>query len=98
MMNENEIFISPIVRLELQFLSEIGRVNEPADEIVADLANRIGIRVCEKDFNTVVNQAMMYTWTRDPFDRLIVAHAELHNNILISKDQDILDHYPHARW
>ena len=97
-LNENEILISPIVRLELEYLYEIERVREPAHVLVADLADRIGLRVCEKDFNAIVSQAIKLTWTRDPFDRLIVANAALNNNILISKDQNILDHYPHARW
>jgi PIN domain nuclease of toxin-antitoxin system len=97
-LNENEILISPIARLELEYLYEIERVREPAHVLVADLADRIGLRVCEKDFNAVVSQAIKLTWTRDPFDRLIVANAALNDNILISKDQNILDHYPHARW
>ena len=97
-LNENEILISPIVRLELEYLYEIERVKEPAHVIVADLADRIGLHVCDKDFNAIVSQAIKLTWTRDPFDRLIVANAALNDNILISKDQNILDHYPHARW
>jgi len=97
-LNENEIFVSPVVRLELQYLFEVKRVKEPANVIIADLSDRIGIRVCEKDFNAIVSQAMTLSWTRDPFDRLIVANAGLNDNILVSKDQNILDHYPHARW
>ncbi len=98
LMNENEVFISPIVRLELQYLYEIQRITDPANVIVADLANRIDLQACEKDFDTVVSQAMTLSWTRDPFDRLIVAHAALQDAILISKDQNILNHYAHARW
>lgn len=97
-LNENEILISPIVRLELQYLYEIDRVKESSNVIVADLSDRIGIKVCQKDFNAVVSQAMKYTWTRDPFDRVIVAQAELNDNILISKDNNILQNYAHARW
>jgi PIN domain nuclease of toxin-antitoxin system len=97
-LNENEILISPIVRLEMQYLFEIGRVKEPANVIAADLADRIGIRVCEKDFNAVVSQALLFSWTRDPFDRIIVANAALNDNILISKDPNILEHYAHTRW
>ena len=97
-LNENEILISPIVRLELAYLYEIERVKEPAHGIVADLADRIGLRVCEKDFNAIVSQAIKLTWTRDPFDRLIVANAALNDNILVSKDQNILEQYAHARW
>ena len=97
-LNENEIRISPIVRLELQYLYEIERVKEPAKVIVADLADRIGMRVCDKNFSAVISQAIPFKWTRDPFDRVIVAQAALNDNILISKDQSILEHYVHARW
>jgi PIN domain nuclease of toxin-antitoxin system len=97
-LNENEILISPIIRLELQFLYEIGRVEVSSDAIVEDLVNQIGVNICGKDFNAITSRALRITWTRDPFDRLIVANAALNDNILISKDNNILDHYPHARW
>ena len=97
-LNENEILISPIVRLELQYLFEIERVREPAHTIVSDMTDRIGLRICEKAFNSVVNQSIKLTWAQDPFDRLIVANAALTDNILISKDTNILEHYIHAKW
>ena len=97
-LNENEILVSPIVRLELQYLYEIERVKQPAPVIVADLTDRIGVNVCDKDFNAIISQAMTLTWTRNPFDRVIVATAALNDNILISRDQNILKHYTHARW
>lgn len=37
-------------------------------------------------------------FTRDAFDRLIVAHAKLNNNYLISKDTHIRQNYPNALW
>jgi len=98
LINENDTIISPIVRLELQFLFEIKRVTQEPDVIVSDLENRIGLQVCEQAFNTIIRQAMAYAWTRDPFDRLIVANAALGDHILISKDQKILSHYAHAVW
>ncbi|MEA3350829.1 MAG: PIN domain-containing protein [Chloroflexota bacterium] len=98
LINDHEVYISPIVRLELQYLFEIQRVTDNANTIVKDLANRLGLKICERDFNVIINQAMTFSWTRDPFDRLIVANAGLNDNILITKDQTILDNYPHARW
>ncbi len=98
LLNDYEIFISPIVQLELQYLYEIQRVTDDAAVIVADLSKRIGLKVCDKGFSAVINQAMTITWTRDPFDRIIVAHAGLNNNFLLSKDRNILEHYPYARW
>jgi PIN domain nuclease of toxin-antitoxin system len=98
LLNENEIYISPIVRLELQYLHEIGRVTEPADSILADLSGRLALEICTKDFNAIISRALACLWTRDPFDRIIVANAGLDNNVLVSKDQNILAHYAHARW
>lgn len=98
LINEHETYISPIVRLELRYLYEIGRVTEDTDAIVADLSNRIGLKVCDKNFEAVVNQALSFSWTRDPFDRIITANASLNDSVLITKDQNMLEHYSHARW
>ncbi len=98
LLNENQILISPVVRLELQYLYEIERVRMSALVILADLTDRIGLSVCKQDFDAVIGQALAVTWTRDPFDRIIVAQAALHGNILISKDFSILQHYANARW
>ena len=98
LLNEQEILISPIVRLELQYLYEVQRVTEEASTMVADLSDRIGLRVCDRDFHAIVSHALTFSWTRDPFDRLIVAQASLRDDILVSKDQQILSHYAHARW
>lgn len=97
-MNENETLISPIVRLELQYLHQLERIDQPADEVIGDISKRFGTRICEKDFNAVVSQALSHTWTRDPFDRLIVANAAIDDSILISKDKNILENYDQARW
>ena len=98
LMNEHEIYISPMVRLELHYLYEIQRVTDDANIIIVDLSNRIGLKICEKDFDAIITQATSLSWTRDPFDRVIVAHAGLSENILISKDQNILTNYAYARW
>ena len=98
LVNEHELYVCPVVRLELQYLYEIQRITDDANAIIADLSMRMGLKVCDKDINTIVSKAVTFSWTRDPFDRLIVANAGLNDNILISKDQNILDHYPNARW
>lgn len=98
LINQHELYISPIVRLELQYLYEIGRVNENSDMIQANLFNQIGLRVCEKDFNLIIGQALGISWTRDPFDRLIVGNALVNGNILLTKDQNILANYNNAQW
>jgi PIN domain nuclease of toxin-antitoxin system len=61
MMNENELYLSPIVALELQFLFEIQRVKDPADAVIEDLSDRIGLQVCTKDFDAVIRKATTFS-------------------------------------
>lgn len=98
LMNQQDLYISPIVRLELQYLFEIQRLTADADTVITDLQMRVGLTICSKEWNRIISQAMTTSWTRDPFDRLIVAHAALQDNLLVSKDQNILNHYQYARW
>ena len=98
LINDHEVFISPVVRLELQYLFEIQRVTDEANEIVFDLSDRIGLKMCDKSFNTIVSSALDLSWTRDPFDRIIVANATVNRNILVTKDQNILKNYEKAMW
>ncbi len=98
LINDHEVFISPAVRLELQYLFEIQRVTDEANEIVFDLSDRIGLKLCDKSFNTIVSNALDLSWTRDPFDRIIVANATVNRNILVTKDQNILKNYEKAMW
>ena len=79
------IFIAQIVRLELQYLYEIKRITENADEIINDLSDKIGLQMCGKNFAAIINGALKVWWTRDPFDRIIVANAALNQNALITK-------------
>jgi PIN domain nuclease of toxin-antitoxin system len=93
-----DLVCSPLVKLELQYLHEIGRITDSPDVILTDLADRIGLRLCGKSLIEIINCALAITWTRDVFDRLIVANAMVDENILISKDHKILANYSHARW
>jgi PIN domain nuclease of toxin-antitoxin system len=98
LMNEHDLAVSPVVRLEIQFLYEIHRIGKDAGTIVTDLSSRIGLTIVEKSFNVTISRALEIPWMRDPFDRIIVASASLDNSILISKNQNILRYYPFARW
>jgi PIN domain nuclease of toxin-antitoxin system len=92
------LFISPAVILEIQFLHEIKRVTRTGPSIVAALAEDIGLQVCPLDFPSVVASALEQSWIRDPFDRLIVAHAAANDAALITRDQKIRRHYKRAVW
>jgi len=98
LINDHEVIISPIVRLELQYLFEIQRVTDEANEIVFDLSDRVGLKMCDKSLNTIVSGALDLSWARDPFDRIIVANASINHDILVTKDQNILENYEKAMW
>jgi PIN domain nuclease of toxin-antitoxin system len=96
--SSEDLRISPMVRLELQYLFEIGRVGEPAVAVVDGLAGILGLTVCTAPFASVVYEAERIAWTRDPFDRLIVAQARLHGASLVTKDDTLHAHFSEAVW
>ena len=94
----DELRASPMARLELQYLYEVGRTSQPAATVIEALRDALGLTICGATFEAVVRQAEAYTWTRDPFDRLIVAQAALHEAPLVTKDQTLHAHYAGAVW
>jgi len=98
MLSGEELLISPIVVLELQYLFEIGRVSKKAADVVYDLEKRIGLRTCEHTFSDVVEYAIKQNWTRDPFDRIIVAQASIRSKKIVTKDETISANYKHTIW
>ena len=95
---ECDVLISPMVRLELQYLHEIGRTKAIASKVVQELSNTIGLKLCLHPFAKIIERAEQQSWTRDPFDRIIVAQASLDKCILATKDKSILSHYDMAMW
>jgi PIN domain nuclease of toxin-antitoxin system len=93
------LLISPIVLVELEYLYEVHRIKLPSQDIYVKLQHEIGMRVCDLDFPAIANMTIAEKWTRDPFDRLIVAHAKANGLApLISADQEIQQHYPRTIW
>jgi len=93
------LFVSPMVWLEVQYIFEIGRITMPASKIFAHLDSTIGLSNCPIPFADVARAACDESWTRDAFDRLIVAHARHAANApLITADEEIRAHYKAAIW
>jgi PIN domain nuclease of toxin-antitoxin system len=90
--------ISPIVELELHFLHEIGRFLDPPDEALRVMAEQFDLTISVTPFRQVTQAAYCLNWTRDPFDRLIAAHAIASNARLVTKDRLIRQHCPNALW
>ena len=94
-----ELLVSPMVLVELEYLREIGRLTLPGKDILRKLELEIGLRLCDLPFAEVARSALDEKWTRDPFDRVIVAQARLNGlAALISSDETIAGHYPRTVW
>jgi PIN domain nuclease of toxin-antitoxin system len=90
--------ISPMVRLELQYLFEIGRNEQDADFVLAALRQLMALEISGTALNDVVQTSLKINWTRDVFDRLIVAHA-MHEQVpLVTRDRRIRDNFSWAKW
>lgn len=92
------ILVSPMVELELAYLREIGRVTPVPASILDTLARDLELVTCRLPFASVVGEAAKQTWTRDPFDRLIVAQAAHGGAPLLTADRNMLRNYPAAFW
>ncbi len=98
-MERYDLLCSPIVRIELQFLFEIQRSAYPADHVLQHLEDTIGLRICTIPFDRVTRAACRESWTRDAFDRVIVAQARAAGDAcLITSDEHIRAHYTKAIW
>ena len=93
------LLLSPIVLLELECLYELKRIKLPARDIQRKLEHEVDARLCELPFATIAEAALDEKWSRDPFDRMIVANAKANGFAwLISADEEIRKHYPRAVW
>lgn len=81
--------VSPVVKLELAYLREIGRITASPDEILAELGRSIGLATDGTPFIDVVAAALPLDFSRDAFDRLILAHAVATGAPLVTKDERI---------
>jgi PIN domain nuclease of toxin-antitoxin system len=83
------LHVSPASMLELQFLVEAGRLELAAD--FAQIAAAMGWLVDDPPAAAWFEIATDLGWTRDPFDRLLVAHAQLRGWRLATGDAAIVE-------
>ncbi len=96
--SEGELRISPMVVLEAEYLREIGRLTVRGEEIADGLAAERGVQRDASPFGAIVRRALDLSWTRDPFDRLIVANALAAGGVLVTKDAVIRRESTVAVW
>lgn len=98
-LEESEVLLSPMVLLELEYLYEIKRIIRAPQALLQQLEAQIGLRLCDQSFAAIVQTALFETWTRDPFDRVIVAQAKSNGYApLVTADSKIRENYPRSTW
>jgi PIN domain nuclease of toxin-antitoxin system len=92
--------VSPMVELELSVLHEIGRITAGAAEVLAELRRSLGLEIDSASFAAGVSLAATarYSFTRDPFDRVIAAHADAAGASLLTRDRMLRAHLDFAVW
>lgn len=99
LIDKSDLLLSPIVAVELQYLYEVGKIGFTALQAIDILQTDFRIRFCDLPFDRIVKWAIEERWTRDLFDRLIVAHARARGEaILLSRDRLIQQNYSRAIW
>lgn len=79
-------------------MHEIGRARDPVSTMLAALRRSIGLEVADVSLAELAEAAVGLSWARDPFDRMIAAHAIVAGAPLITADKTILEHLPQATW
>ncbi len=99
LIRKSELLASPMVLVEIEYLFEIGRLSSPAKDVLRKLEHELGLRLCNLPFAEVAKAALDEKWTRDAFDRMIVAQAKVNGLApLLSADEEIAKHYPRTVW
>jgi len=85
--------VSPVSLLELQFLSEVGRLELAHAEFVESLKADPRFVLDEVPLMALVTHALPLTWTRDPFDRLLAAHSAARRTPLVTLDRRLREEH-----
>lgn len=84
------LYISPASILELQFLSEAGRIRFTRNATLAHVVHDDRWAIDDPPSIAWFEEAVGVGWTRDPFDRLLVAHARLRKWPLATGDSRVI--------
>lgn len=86
------LYASPASVLELQILFEAGRLELRGESSVAHMIRDERWVVDDPPSMLWFEEAITIGWTRDTYDRLLVAHARLRRWRLATSDQRVITH------
>ncbi|MBW1692380.1 MAG: transposase [Deltaproteobacteria bacterium] len=93
-----DVLISQFIRLELQYLFEIARIKIKPETLITYLSRAINLKVTNYPLDRIIEEALKIDWTRDVFDRLLVAEASARESGFITADENIQSNFRQAIW
>ena len=85
--------LSPVSLLEVQYLVEVGRVSLDFPSILQKLREDFRFKIDDVSLEEICLAALNISWTRDPFDRLLVAHSQVRSLPFGTRDALIREKY-----
>ncbi|HUP21259.1 MAG TPA: PIN domain-containing protein [Gemmatimonadota bacterium] len=86
--------VSPVALLEIAYLAEVGRVEVDPSAFATALESDPRFLIDEVPLYPLIRHALGLSWTRDPFDRLLVAHSATRRVPFVTLDRAIRRHHP----
>lgn len=86
--------LSPLCLLELRLLEESGRGRFPITRPLAAARADKRFRIDEPPLSDLIERSLELGWARDPFDRLLVAHALCRGWPIATSDATLIEHLP----
>jgi len=91
---ENDFLIPTVCLLEIQYLTEIGRIKIDLDQTLSILRETPHFELIPFD-EAAMLQSLRLNTTRDPFDRIILAQALALSTKIITRDRWMKSTAPH---
>ena len=91
--NDNRLLISTVSVWEIQIKQQLGKLqlDETLDVIISDQQKTNGMDVLPIELSHIYALQHLRNYHKDPFDRLLIAQAQIENITLMSADE--LIHY-----
>ena len=72
--------------------AEIRRILRPPQALLHQLEIQIGLKLCSHPVPAIIQTALLESWTKDPFDRMIVAQAMNRQAAIVTGDARLRDY------
>jgi PIN domain nuclease of toxin-antitoxin system len=97
---DNELFFSVASAWEIAIKVGIGKLplSEPVDTYVSSRMRRLGAKYLDIVFPHACRVATLPLLHRDPFDRILVAQAQIEKMMLVTADEALIQYGVELLW